>query len=436
MVISPLNSSESLPIANPSSIGTTPSLITQATNSADLNLASNPLLPFINENSVEAISEHVQEKFQGEKGIIGFGHHHVAIPIGLKSVVPSEKYIVENLEQLVKTNNIKAFAFEVPRDFEDITVEESTLRDKKAQADFAGEINKIFLDHKIDPQVTKLVIDSAMKRFYREEGVGRNFMIPELIRNLLDVFGYVSDRMPGLKWISRIGCNENAFENIARANPLLEKVKSIGLKKIAVDAPSIQLAKLRLYMHCKSICIEMAAAAFNLIANSVPDDADQFLRGKQTKQFVKDLNRKDPNVIKQTIEMYLEIANKLSSMIKGMQIQRENIIAENLQKRFSETDGNILALLGTNHIQKSTMEATQSAISKASQEGISTISLGLFARDFEQDQKITDLIPASNKAQYLRADCHESVSNQPIPTDSVSLAQAYDAIITLPKLAP
>ena len=52
------------------------------------------------------------------------------------------------------------------------------------------------------------------------------------------------------------------------------------------------------------------------------------------------------------------------------------------------------------------------------------------------------LIPESTKSQYLRADCHSSLSNTdllpshgPEMGKDIKLAQAYDAIITIPKLA-
>jgi hypothetical protein len=50
------------------------------------------------------------------------------------------------------------------------------------------------------------------------------------------------------------------------------------------------------------------------------------------------------------------------------------------------------------------------------------------------------LIPESNKHQYLKTDCHPNLSNIDLSSyvgigKGIKLAQACDAIITIPKLA-
>jgi hypothetical protein len=54
--------------------------------SVDIKSASNPLLPFINENTVEAITSHTKEKFKDQKGILSFGHTHHAVWLPLDKI--------------------------------------------------------------------------------------------------------------------------------------------------------------------------------------------------------------------------------------------------------------------------------------------------------------------------------------------------------------
>ncbi|MFM7459019.1 MAG: hypothetical protein ACKO3R_10250 [bacterium] len=81
-------------------------------NPANITSASSPLLPFINENTVEAITLHTKEKFQGKKGILGFGHKHLGVPFKKGAIVPSEKYLADNLGAIAKANNITLIVLE------------------------------------------------------------------------------------------------------------------------------------------------------------------------------------------------------------------------------------------------------------------------------------------------------------------------------------
>ena len=81
-----------------------------------------------------------------------------------------------------------------------------------------------------------------------------------------------------------------------------------------------------------------------------------------------------------------------------------------------------------------------SAIQQLADKGVTTISIDLLSRDHEFDKATLSIIPESTKPQYLKADCHSSLSNIDLSSylrieTGIKLAQACDAIITIPKLA-
>jgi hypothetical protein len=101
----------------PSPRGPVP-VVAQAAAKAPSNvgLMSHPLSAFISEDTVASITKLVAEKFQGKKGLIGFGYTHQGVPLKKRFIVPTEEYLADNLEAIVKANNIKVIAMESSSD--------------------------------------------------------------------------------------------------------------------------------------------------------------------------------------------------------------------------------------------------------------------------------------------------------------------------------
>jgi kynurenine formamidase len=120
-------------------------------------------------------------------------------------------------------------------------------------------------------------------------------------------------------------------------------------------------------------------------------------------------------------------------------------MASNLHNAFNSTDGNVMTVLGSLHVMKSLPDGelplpSASAIQQLADKGVTTISIDLLSRDHEFDKATLSIIPESTKPQYLKADCHSSLSNIDLSSylrieTGIKLAQACDAIITIPKLA-
>jgi hypothetical protein len=418
--------------------------------SVDIKSASNPLLPFINENTVEAITSHTKEKFKDQRGILGFGCRHDAVPFQKGAIVPAEKYFAENLEALIKANNITLIAMESSAETVDKPAHLMAKEEKLARQEFTSEIEKISQKHKVDLVITKLVTNNVIGREFdgNHQSIKNSFsklhmQIAEAISSALEP---LLVKLPGMK--SFFVANErNSFDEFHSENLLYQKAKELGIKMLPIDSPVKDKNKGSLYRDFKLEFGKLFGAAYLLHEKKdlLPQMPEFLKKNKGYQEFIENFQKLNHNEQKQLLDDYKSLWDEVSDKAKKYADDRETTMASNLHNAFNSTNGNLMTVLGSMHVMKKLPdERSPSAIQQLADKGVATISIDLVSRDHEGDKATLSLIPESTKSQYLRADCHPNLSNIDLSSyvssyvgieKGIKLAQAHDAIITIPKLA-
>ncbi|NBV99067.1 MAG: hypothetical protein EBR67_06090 [Proteobacteria bacterium] len=144
------------------------------------------------------------------------------------------------------------------------------------------------------------------------------------------------------------------------------------------------------------------------------------------------------------MDNYKSLWDEVSAKAKKHDDDREVIMTSNLENAFKNTNGNVMTVLGSKHVMKLLPDGqSASAIKQVADKGVATISIDLQSRDHVAKKATTlSLIPESTKPQYLRANCHSSLSDIDLYKiheiengKAIKFAQACDAIIIIPELA-
>lgn len=418
--------------------------------SVNIKSASNPLLPFINENTVKAITEHTKEKFKDQRGILGFGYRHDAVPFQKGAIVPAEKYFAENLEALIKANNITLIALESYAEGVDKPAHLMADQQELARQEFASEIEKISQKHKIDLAITKLVTNNIIGR---EFDVDHQSIKDSSSKSSNQAAGGISRalepwlaKLPGMKSFFVAPLNErNSFDEFHSENLLYQKAKELGIKMLPIDAPVKDRNKGSLYGDFKLEFGKLFGVAYLLHEKKdlLPQMSEFLKKNKEYQEFIENFQKLNPNEQKQLVNNYESLWDEVSTKAKKHHDDREVIMTSNLENAFKSTNGNVMTVLGSKHVMKLVPDRqSPSATKQLANKGVPTISIDLESRDHVAHKATLPFIPESTKSQYLRADCHLNLSNTdllpshgPEMGKGIKLAQAYDAIITIPKLA-
>jgi hypothetical protein len=229
----------------------------------------------------------------------------------------------------------------------------------------------------------------------------------------------------------------NAFHTQHWFNLIYKKASGLGIKMVPIDSPALERERnilRRKFTHD-------FGRLFTILANDLvlkrprTTEMQEFLdQNPEYQTFIGALTAKDLTIHKQKLDKYLAVYKQLEILVEQKDQERENIMATNLSKLLAETDGNVMAPLGAYHTIKTQPETGESsALEKVSKTGTPVASIYCIARDHEFEQKTWGQLPESNKAQYIRTDCHSSISNLR-EAESATLKQAYDALIVIPKL--
>ena len=419
-------------------------------NPVDIKSASSPLLPFINENTVEAITQHTKEKFKDQKGILSFGYRHDAVPFQKGAIVPAEKYFAENLEALIKANNITLIAMESSAEGVNKPAHLMAEQQELARQEFASEIEKMSQNHKVDLAITKLVTNNIIGR---EFDVNHQSIKDSSSKSINQAAGGISRalepwlaKLPGMKSFFVAPLNErNSFDEFHSENLLYQKAKELGIKMLPIDAPVKDRNKGSLYGDFKLEFGKLFGVAYLLHEKKdlLPQMPEFLKENKGYQEFIETFKKLNSNEQKQLLDDYKSLWDEVSAKAKEYADNREVIMASNLHNAFNSTNGNVMTVLGSMHVMKLLPDGqSPSATKQLANKGVATISIDLESRDHVAHKATLSLIPESTKSQYLRADCHSSLSNTdllpshgPEMGKDIKLAQAYDAIITIPKLA-
>lgn len=417
--------------------------------SVNIKSASNPLLPFINENTVEAITQHTKEKFKDQKGILSFGYRHDAVPFQKGAIVPAEKYFAENLEALIKANNITLIAMESSAEGVNKPAHLMAEQQELARQEFASEIEKMSQNHKVDLAITKLVTNNVIGREFDRNHQSIKDSFSKLHKQIAETISSALEpllaKLLGMKSFFVAPLNErNSFDEFHSENLLYQKAKELGIKILPIDAP-VKDKKDSLYEAFKLEFGKLFGVAYLLHEKQdLLSQMPEFLKkNKGYQEFIKNFQKLNPNEQKQLLDDYKSLWDEVSDKAKKYAEDREVTMASNLHNAFNSTDGNVMTVLGSMHVMKLLPDGqSPSATKQLANKGVATISIDLESRDHVAHKATLSLIPESTKSQYLRADCHSSLSNTdllpshgPEMGKDIKLAQAYDAIITIPKLA-
>ena len=411
-------------------------------NPVDIKSTSNALLPFINENTVEAITKDAQNKFRGQKGILSFGHRHHAVPVEKGRVIPSEKYFTDNLAAIAKANNITTIALESSADEIDKPIHQSVDEAKLARKEFESEISEICQKHNVDLAITK-IIDTKFEATLTSK---LNVDIPIITPILRTIYG-VLFKLPIIENFILARFKGNTFDEFKSENLLYKKAKELDIKIVPIDLPTKDKQKNPLYRQFTSGFAKLFTIAFSLYQKEdlLPQMQEFLKKNKKYQKFIEDFQRLDHKKQEEFLSNCTSLHDELSTKIKESEGKREVTIASNLHKALLNSDGNLMTVLGSMHVMKKLPDKwSPSAIQQLADKGVATISIDLVSRDHEGDKATLSLIPKSTKSQYLRADCHPNLSNIDLSSyvssyvgieTGIKLAQACDAIITIPKLA-
>ena len=202
-------------------------------NPVDIKSASSPLLPFINGNTVEAITQHTKEKFKDQKGILSFGYRHDAVPFQKGAIVPAEKYFAENLEALIKANNITLIAMESSAEGVNKPAHLMAEQQELARQEFASEIEKMSQNHKVDLAITKLVTNNVIGREFDRNHQSIKDSFSKLHKQIAETISSALEpllaKLPGMKSFFVAPLNErNSFDEFHSENLLYQKAKELG----------------------------------------------------------------------------------------------------------------------------------------------------------------------------------------------------------------
>jgi hypothetical protein len=420
-------------------------------NPVDIKSASNALLPFINKNTVEAITQHTKEKFKGQKGILNFGYRHEAIPVEKRAIVPAETYLAENLKALIKANNITLICMESSAEGADKPAHLMADQQELARKEFASEIEKMSQKHEVDLAITKLITNKVIDREFdsnhqsiKDSSSKSRKQIAEAISNALKPW---LEKLPGMGNFFVAPLNErNSFDEFHSENLLYQKAKELGIKMLPIDAPVKDKNKGSLYKDFKLEFGKLFGVAYLLHEKKdlLPQMSEFLNKNKGYQEFIENFQKLDHNIQNQLVDNYKSLWDEVSAKAKKHDDDREVIMTSNLENAFKNTNGNVMTVLGSKHVMKLLPDGqSASAIKQVADKGVTTISIDLQSRDHVAKKATTlSLIPESTKPQYLRANCHSSLSDIDLYKiheiengKAIKFAQAYDALITIPKLA-
>ncbi len=432
----------------PTSVGAQTAATTATNNNVRLSA-------FISEDTVASITKLVAEKFQGQKGIIGFGNEHLGIPSGAGLIVPSEKYLAENLEAIVKANNIKVITFEKSssdhintNNIKIARLQQDTIKDFKIEA------NTLLKAEGIDESISKLIIKRVIDKHINPNSQSIGLKLPSLFYKLSNYFVKAilfCLKLPGLRRIENMVFDKDDGLQLEFAgNMIFKQAKKLGLTIQPTDAPirhrlietlhqALYEELLKLYLTgLKSLAPELKQEFENATRRLTPYELKQITQVSADNKYLElltNITRRNPRAGQQQLVASTKLMDSLNTKIEKMGRDRENMIADSLRKVLTTTDGNVMAVYGACHVVKATPETTKvSAFEKISQDRIPTANIYCTARDIDANS-IQEQIPASSQPQYLRTNSPH-LKNPKVMTlgDKVPLSQAYDALIVLPKL--
>jgi hypothetical protein len=260
-------------------------------------------------------------------------------------------------------------------------------------------------------------------------------------------------KLPGMKSFFVAPLNErNSFDEFHSENLLYQKAKELGIKILPIDAPAKDRSKGSLYRDFKLEFGKLFGVAYLLHEKKdlLPQMPEFLKENKGYQEFIETFKKLNSNEQKQLLDDYKSLWDEVSAKVKEYDDKREAIMASNLHNAFMNTNGNVMTAFGRKHVMKLLPnDQSPSAIQQLADKGVATISIDLESRDHEFDKTTLSLIPESNQAQYLKTACHANLSNFDISKSpsfiidlsrdsnegKIKLAQACDAIITIPKLA-
>lgn len=413
----------------------------------DPKMASSPTLPFIREDTVEAVAQHVQEKFQGNRGILSFGYRHDAVPFQRGATVPGEKYFADNLEAIVKANNITTIAMESPAEGIDKPAYEMGAQQEEAQKEFTTEIEAMSQRLGVDPTVAKLVAYNVLKEHFNSDhqSVGdftdRSASIAaKAVTNALEPW---LSKLPGMAKFFEAPLNErNSFEEFHKENLLFQKAKELGIKMVPVDAPIKERTKGPLYNEFKLEFGKLFTIAYLLYNKQalLPQMPDFLKKDRGYSAFIDGFKQLGHDEQKRVVDNCTALFQEVSNQFDRLENDREAAFTANLKSAFDFTNGNVMTAFGSFHAMKtSAKDRPSSAVKQVSDQGVPTVSIALAARDHEADTPTYGIVPESKNAQYLRTNCHDSFASVDLShrycAEDVKLRQAFDGIVILPKLA-
>ncbi|MFM7457831.1 MAG: hypothetical protein ACKO3R_04120 [bacterium] len=319
-------------------------------------------------------------------------------------------------------------------------------QEKLAKQEFASEIEEISRRHKVDLAITKLVTNNLINKLFDDIHQSIKYIYPKPIKQAIQTIDSILDwlknwleKLPGMK--ATLLNKRNAFDEFTSGDLLYQKAKELGIQMLPIDAHSKDRLKFTLYDRFKDHFINLIEIASLLYDKEDLAQMPEFLKeNKIYQEFIETFKQLDSNVQKQLLDDYKSLWDEVSAKTKQYDDNREVTIASNLENAFNSTNGNTMMLFGSRHLMKLLPDdQSPSAIKQLADKGVPTISIKLISRDLESVASLSS-IPESTKPQYLKT-CHSLINiDLVIPSHGnekgkdIKLAQAHDAIITIPKL--
>jgi hypothetical protein len=364
----------------------------------------------------------------------------LTVPFQKGRVIPSEKYFTDNLAAIAKANNITTIALESSAD-QVKPLQQSVDEEKLAKKEFESEIREICQKHNVDLAITKIIDTEFEATLTSKLNVDKN----RVIKNFLGAIVHVLLKLPGMESFLLARFKGNTFDELQSENLLYKKAKELDIKIVPIDLLTKDKHKNPRYRQFRSGFARLFTIAFSLYQKEdlLPQMQEFLKKNKKYQKFIEDFQRLDHKKQEEFLSNCTSLHDELSTKIKESEDKREVTIASNLHKALLNSDGNLMTVLGSRHVMKK-LPDERSAIQQLADKDVVTISIDLLSRDHEGDRATLSLIPESTKSQYLRADCHPSLSNIDLSSyvasyvgieKGIKLAQACDAIITIPKLA-
>ncbi|NBV99066.1 MAG: hypothetical protein EBR67_06085 [Proteobacteria bacterium] len=169
---------------------------------------------------------------------MNFGYRHEAIPLQKRAIVPAEKYLAENLEALIKANNITLICMESSAEGADKPAHLMADQQELARKEFASEIEKMSQKHEVDLAITKLITNRVIDREFdsnhqsiKDSSSKSRKQIAEAISNALEPW---LAKLPSMKSFFVAPLNKrNSFDEFHSENLLYQKAKELGIKRIS-----------------------------------------------------------------------------------------------------------------------------------------------------------------------------------------------------------